>query len=161
MYCSPTLTAEDFKKIHNGLCDLRHAIDRLKGVLSPDVFRLLSNAKEQISAGLEVAYNQDRYEFKRKHRHFESVQKDLKLDSIWSMYEVDNLNDSHTFTGVTKVVYRNHWGKNPVSCAINGNTWAALYVAANTCIRDSGDTHHIFIEKFTKEADALILSTGS
>jgi hypothetical protein len=62
------------------------------------------------------------------------------------------------------VVYRNHWGKNPVSCSINGATWAALWVAANACIRDSGDDHHIFIEDFRpdpEDARTLLLSTGS
>lgn len=161
MNCAPTLTAEEFKQIHNGLCDLRHAIDRLDGVLSPDVFKLLAKAKEQISVGLVGAYEQDTRSFDRKNSHYESVQKDLNLDAIWSMYEVDDLNKPHPFEGVTKVVYRNHWGRKTASCTIIGNTWAALYVAANACIRDSGDNHHVFIENFTKEDDSLILSTGS
>lgn len=161
MHCSPTITSEEFKQIHNGLCDLRHAIDRLDGVLAPDVFKLLTSAKEQISVGLESAYEQDACSFDRKSRHYESVQKDLNLDAIWSVYEIDDLNQPHPFEGVTKVVYRNHWGRKPVSCTIIGNTWASLYMAANTCIRDSGDNHHVFIEDFTKEDDALILSTGS
>jgi hypothetical protein len=51
-----------------------------------------------------------------------------------------------------------------VSCSINGATWAALWVAANACIRDSGDDHHIFIEDFRpdpEDARTLLLSTGS
>lgn len=161
MNCSPTITAEEFKKLHNGLCDLRHAIDRLEGVLSPEIFKLLVKAKEQISVGLVGAYDQDEQAYTRKSRHYESVKKDLGLDAIWSVSEIDDLNKPHPFEGVTKVVYRNHWGRKPVSCTINGNTWAALYVAANACIRDSGDNHHVFIENFTKEDDTLILSTGS
>jgi len=161
MNCAPTLTAEEFKQIHNGLCDLRHAIDRLDGVLAHDVFKLLTKAREQISVGLVGAYEQDTRSFDSKNSHYESVQKDLNLDAIWSMYEIDDLNQSHPFEGVTKVVYRNHWGRKSVSCTINGNTWAALYVAANACIRDSADNHHVFIENFTKEDDNLILSTGS
>lgn len=161
MNCSPALTAEEFKQIHNGLCDLRSVIETLEGVLSPELYGKLVKAKSQITAGLIGAYDQDDRAFTRKSRHYESVQKDLDLDAIWSVFEIDDLNQSHPFEGVTKVVYRNHWGSKPVSCTIIGNTWAALYVAANACIRDSGDVHHVFIENFTKEDDALILSTGS
>lgn len=161
MNCSPTITSQEFSKIHNGLCDLRHACDRLEEVLSPDLYKLLVKAKDQIREGLNSAYEQDDRAFTRKSRHYESVQKDLDLDAIWSVSEVDDLNRSHPFEGVTKVVYRNHWGSKSVSCTIIGNTWASLYVAANACIRDSGDNHHVFIENFTKEDDTLILSTGS
>jgi hypothetical protein len=79
------------------------------------------------------------------------------------MYEVDNLSDSHPFEGVTKVIYR-AYGSGDHEVAINGGTWAALYVAADALIRDSGDEHHSFIEGFTQSSidpTILFLSTGS
>ena len=158
---SLTLTAEEFKQIHNGLCDLRFAVENLEGVLSPLLYDRLVKAKDEIHKGLQGAFDQEDREFNRKSDHYMSVADDLNLNAIWSMYEVQNLNDRHSFEGVTRVVYRNHNGVGPVSCTINGGTWAALYVAANACIRDSGDCHHVFIEDFTKEDDTLILFTGS
>lgn len=62
------------------------------------------------------------------------------------------------------MVYRNHWGAEPVSVSIQGLTWAALWVAANAAIRDSGDDHHVYIEAFRLDAEdprTLVLSTGS
>ncbi len=81
--------------------------------------------------------------------------------AVWSIYEVSDLNKRHPFNGAKEVVYRDHWGEETVRVAINGSTWAALYVAANAAIRDSGDEHHVFVEHFTQNGDELILSTGS
>lgn len=106
----------------------------------------------------------DNKTFDERYDHYAAVAKDLRLKSVWSDYKVKDLNDPHPFRGVDRVVYADHWGRKPVSCAINGLTWAALYVAADACIRDSGDDHHVFIEQFRVRKDdptALILSTGS
>ena len=160
MNCSPTLTAEEFKQLHNGLWELDCMVEKLVRGNVHEGQKLAEIAKT-IRDSLKGAYEQDSRSFDQKHSHYESVQKDLGLDAIWSVYEVSDLNKPHNFEGVTKVQYRNHFGEKPVSCKIIGNTWAALYVAANACIRDSGDDHHVFIENFTKEDDTLILSTGS
>lgn len=161
MNCSPTITSQEFSKIHNGLCDLRHACDRLEEVLSPDLYKLLVKAKNQIREGLTSAYEQDDKAYTSRSNHYAEVQKDLKLfDSSWSVYEVTDLNERFPYTAST-VTYRNHWGNGTQVKVINGSSWAALWVAANACIRDSGDEHHIFIEAFKQEGDTLILSTGS
>ena len=162
MNCSPTITAEEFKNIHNGLCDLSSVIERLEEVLSPSLYALLVSAKTQISTGMVGAYDQEDRVYNTNREHYEQIQKDLGLmDSIWSMYGVSDLNARHPFNGAQEVVYRNHWGEKNVYVQINGSTWAALYVAANAAIRDSGDDHHVFIEDFTRSGDSLILSTGS
>jgi len=98
-----------------------------------------------------------------KFDHYDSVREELGLTSVWSIYEVDNLSDRHSFQGATKVHYKDHWGK-PVTKEIVGSTWAALYVAGNAAIRDSGDEHHVFIEHFVPDAidpTTLYLTTGS
>jgi hypothetical protein len=161
MNYSPTLTAGEFKNIHNGLCELNSAIGRLEGVLSPHLYDMLVSAAAQISTGLVGAYDQESQDSDRKREHYDSVMKDLGLDAVWSLYEVENLNECHPFNGAQEVVYRNHWGERTVRVPIYGWTWAALYVAANAAIRDSGDDHHIFIEDFSRSGDSLILSTGS
>jgi hypothetical protein len=164
MNISPTLTLEEFKKVHNGLCDLRHACDRLENVLHPEMYQLLIKAKNLIRDGLNGVYEQEEREYNRKNSHYESVKKELGLSTAWSMLEVDNLYGPHTFSDADRVVYRHHWGPKPVQASIKGNTWAALWRAADECIKTSDDNHHIFIENFTVEDDdyrTLILSTGS
>jgi len=165
MNCNPVITAEDFSTIHNGLCDLRQVCDRLDGVLSPELYQLLIRARDEIRRGLDSAYEQDDRAFVKKSRHYDQVKQELgTTDSEWSIYEVANMADRHPFEGADRVVYRSHWGPKPVSVSVNGLSWAALWVAANRCIRDSGDGHHVFIEHFEPDAEdprTLLLSTGS
>ena len=153
MNCSPTLTADEFKVLHNSLWELGC-------INNPQVQELVERIRE---VALKSAYQQEQDSFDSKHSHYGRVQEELGLRSVWSIFEVDNLSEPHPFEGATHVVYKNHWGK-PVSKAINGLTWAALYVAADACIRDSGDEHHVFIEQFEPVLGSdfeLNLSTGS
>lgn len=157
-----TLHAEDFKTVHNTLCELRSLVERMTHsmIKIDDVQRIV----EGFERGLADAYAQDHAAFDRKMEHYSDVQRELGLNSIWSIFEVENLSDRHPFEGADRVVYKDHWGGSPTSCSINGLTWAALYVAADAAIRDSGDGHHVFIEQFRPSKDdprTLILSTGS
>lgn len=164
MNCSPTLTAEEFKTVHNALCDLDSVCRNLEDILKPELYIKLVKARDNIRKGLAGAYEQDDRAFSKKSRHYEGIQSELGLRSIWSAYEVDDLGDRHPFEGADRVVYKNHWGEKPVQASINGLTWAALYVAADACIRDSGDNHHVFVEDFVVDKEdprTLILQTGS
>ncbi len=164
MNCNPTLTAKEFTTVHNGLCDIDSAIRRLEDVINPELYKKLAHGLDQVRKGLKGAYEQDDRAFNDKSAHYSQVQEELGLRAVWSEYDVDNMSDRHPFEGADRVVYKDHWGDKPVSCSINGLTWAALYVAADACIRDSGDNHHVFIEQFKPAKDdprTLILSTGS
>jgi hypothetical protein len=165
MKCNPTLTAEEFSTIHNAVCDLDSLVHQLEKVLRPELYMTLVNSRDSIRKGLTNAYKQEDKAFETKSNHYDDVRSQLGLDnSVWSIYEVDNLVDRHPFEGADRVVYKDHWGSKPVSCSINGMTWSALYIAANACIRDSGDKHHVFIERFSPDKDdsrTLILQTGS
>jgi hypothetical protein len=145
-----TLTAKEFETIHNALWYLGQ-IDK------PEVQSLV----EEIRGALKGAYEQESAIKDRRYDHYSQVKKDLGLDAIWSVTEVDNLSEPHPYEGVKYVTYKRFWGEGIVTKAIHGNTWAALYVAANACIRDSGDDHHVFIEDFRKSGDTLLLTTGS
>ena len=165
MNCAPTLSAEEFSTIHNALCDLDSLARRLEDVINSDLYQRLNHAATAIRAGLARAYQQDREIGEQRWDHYRDVQNQLGLGhSVWSINEVNNLSDRHPYEGADRVVYRNHWGDRPVSCSVQGLTWAALWTAANACIRDSGDDHHIFIESFEPDAEdprTLMLSTGS
>jgi hypothetical protein len=163
MNCNPTLTAEEFKTIHNALCELDSVKQTLEDILSKELYIKLAKAANDIRSGLEGAYEQNNAMFENKMDYYDRVREELGLFATWSMYEVDNLSERHPFEGVTKVVYR-AYGSGDHEVAINGSTWASLYVAANALIRDSSDEHHSFIEGFTQSSidpTILFLSTGS
>lgn len=165
MNTSPTITAEDFKTIHNALCEMRSVYETIQGVVREPITDKLASAIREMETGLKDAYEQDNKAFDDKYEHYNDVRNQLGLDhAVWSIFEVNNLSDRHPFEDADRVVYKDHWGEKPVSCSINGSTWAALYIAANACIRDSGDAHHVFIEQFKPAKDdlrTLVLSTGS
>lgn len=147
-----TLTAKEFETIHNTLCELD-----TNGINC-------SEAASKIREALAGAYAQDLEAYHVKNDHYSRIKEDLGLNTIWSIYEVDNLSDRHPFVGATKVMYDNsndYYSTGKVRVPVNGLTWAALYVAADTAIRDSGDNHHCFIEGFEQVGDTLILVTGS
>lgn len=98
-----------------------------------------------------------------KFDYYNQVREDLGLDSVWSIFEVENLSERHPFVGVTKVIYR-AYGSGDHEVTIEGDTWKSLYIAADTLIRDSGDGHHIFIEDFKQSSinpEILFVTTGS
>ena len=165
MHCNVTLTAEEFKTIHNALWELDSVTQTLEDVLKPELFVKLAKAGRTIREGLNGAYEQERTDFDRKSKHYDSVKEDLGIrGSEWSNYQVENMGDRHPYEGATVVVYKDHWGDKPVSVAVNGLTWAALWIAADAAVRDSGDQHHVFIERFRQSKEnpeVLYLSTGS
>lgn len=165
MNCSPTISANDFKSIHNALYDLDVVCEHLEDVLKPELYLKLAKVRNTIRESLADAYLQDDTAFTRKSKHYDQVKEQLGIQfSEWSLYEVDNLNDRHPFEGATRLVYRDHWGAGPVERQINGSTWTALWLAANACIRDSGDEHHVFIEQFKvsdEDPSLLVMQTGS
>lgn len=151
MNCNVTLTAKEFSEIHNILWHLEfNSMDAVTGA-------------QKIREALANAYEQDSMAFETKMDYFDRVREELGLTATWSMYEVDDLSQRHPFEGATKVVY-SAFGSGDQEVAINGSTWAALYVAGNALIRDSGDNHHVFIEHFKQSSvnpEILFMTTGS
>ncbi len=158
MNCDVTLTADEFKKLHNGLWELDCMTQRMSTSEGVQLAVIIKTLRDSLAG----AYRQENQAFQTKSNHYEEVQRLNGLRAIWSIYEVNDLNDRHPFEA-TKVHYKDHWGK-PVTKDIVGATWTALYIAANAAIIDSGDSHHIFIERFTpsnEDSSTLMLSTGS
>ena len=159
-----TLYAEDFRTVHNTLCELRSLQERATGVISDQLADQLHRVVKGFEQGLANAYAQDSAAFDRKHDHYSEVREKLGLRTNWSIYGVDDLSQPHPYTEAREVCYRDHWGDEAVYETIQGPTWAALYAAADRCIRRSGDDYHIFIESFEPVADQphqLRLTTGS
>lgn len=61
-----------------------------------------------------------------------------------------------------KLVYRVHWGQDPVEADMTGVvSWADLWLLADRLVGESGDRHHSFIEVFKVKGDNLEMETGS
>lgn len=153
MHCPVTLTALEFRDLHNAICSLNTNTN-------PEVV----NAVARMRDALQGAYAQESEDFDRKSEHYGQVAGARGLLATWSLYEVGDLNQPHPYSDVQQVCYRDHWGDKPVFAPVSGPTWADLYVAADQAIALSGDRHHTFIEAFRvdpKNPRQLLLSTGS
>ena len=150
MNCDVTLKAEEFKTIHNSL----YYLDCLG---DPKVSELVETMRD----ALKGAYAQESDAFANKSDHYDTVKQAINAQSIWSIYEITDLDQPHPYPSGVFVTYKDHWGADVQHCAVYGNTWRDLYKAADNCIRNSGDEHHIFIESFKLVGNDLVLSTGS
>ena len=100
-------------------------------------------------------------DFESKMDYYDQVKEELRLSTIWSIFEVDDIHSEHPYRGAQTLVYKDHWGDEPVYKPVLGSTWAHLWVAADAAIKASGDGHHEFIEGFRQAGDELFLTTGS
>ena len=152
---SVTLKGEDFKIIHNTLCDLRNLVGRMEQsmIKTSEFDRII----EGFQMGLKDAYAQDDTAFDSKMDYYREFQRENGLRSIWSIYELPlhGFLQDHPYRGALTLSYQGH------AVPILGQTWADLYRAADDVIRRSGDGHHIFIEGFLFAGDELRLTTGS
>jgi len=150
-----SLSGQDFKTIHNTLCDLRNIVQRMEqSMIKTEEFERIIESFEQ---GLSDAYAQDNSQFDRKHDYYMEFQRENGLSAIWSVYELPEhgfLQD-HPYRGAMTLSYQGY------AAPILGQTWGDLYRAADDVIRRSGDGHHIFIEGFMFAGDELGLTTGS
>lgn len=150
-----TLRGEDFKTLHNTLCDLRNLVSRMEQsmIKTAEFDRII----EGFQMGLKDAYDQDTATFDSKMDYYGQFQRENGLAAIWSVYElpIHGFLFDHPFPSDAFVVYKDQ------HCAIYGQTWADVYRAADQCIRNSGDLHHIFIENFELWGKEVRLTTGS
>ena len=159
------LTPEEFTQMHNAMCDLRSAQEKLAEVIAPSIIQELNSGIKGLEAAFKNAYEQEKLDDERRHNYYESVQKKHEFASVWSVFSqgVEDFDKPHPYPKAEKLVYKDHWGKQPVSVDIEGNTWLDLWRAADIAIGLSGDDHHYFIERFAAKANGkeLTLTTGS
>jgi hypothetical protein len=154
-----TLRGEDFRTIHNTLCDLRSLVQRMeRSLIKVDEFDRII---EGFQMGLKDAYAQDNSAFDRKHDYYNRFREDNGLMTVWSISSLEEHGFmlDHPWTGARVMVYHDR-----MTAPIEGPTWGDLYRAANEVIQRSGDSHHIFIEGFApygNDNSMLKLTTGS
>lgn len=92
---------------------------------------------------------------------YDKVSTANNLSGVWSIFEVTDFT-AVPFANVDCVVYTEHWGDDPVRVDLPKNaTWLDIWRAADQAIVESGDDHHVFIERLTPYHGDLLLQTGS
>ena len=154
-----------WKNLHNALCAAEHE--------ARQVFNVLKDGGEGLAAlksvrdALAPAYAQDQAAFDRQYGYFDQTREANGFRACWSLYdETDegSFDQPHPYTGATHVIYDQWSADGAVEVLLQGSTWLDLYRAADEAIRQSGNGHHIFVERFDPVEDKpgyLSLVTGS
>lgn len=158
-----TFSPEEVRDLHNGKCELRFAIQSIEQVLAEKHTARLNKALSLIDKAMSSMYEEEERQLREADKVHDHLRTTHQLSSLWSISEVRDFSEV-PFPNATSLVYKNNWGKH-VECALPNNpTWLDLWKAADTLIKLSGDSHHVFIENFIPEngnLTVLELSTGS
>lgn len=141
-----TLRGSNFTTVHNALCDLRQMAakdDKLQSLV------------KKFEEGLRDCYDQDTEMFNKKFDHFRDIQFANGFETVWSIYELSDLTLPAGYGEDPVVEYQGFRVK------VKGKTWIDIWRACDTAIYESGDNHHIFIERIYKDGDVLKVVTGS
>lgn len=158
MNTSVTLTAEEFKDLHNAIWSMEREAQGLGG-RGQSILGLVEDMRQALAG----AYDQEDQEWQRKNNHYTLIQEQSNFSSVWSMYEISDFSQV-PYPDARRLIYYNHWGPEHITVDLVAGDWHALWSAADSAIRRSGDQHHIYIEKIEpSEGDptTLTLQTGS
>lgn len=161
------ITEADRRDIHNGLCELYNALNQLESTLHPDAMQRLRKGYDLIEKGFLDVAEQEEEISEAKSELYDQIRDELNARGVWSLDVVTDFSASFRKRygideGRTVTV---EYKSNEVKLTKTKSTWKDLYKAADKLIRQSGDSHHIFIESFhatsNKVQPRLMLVTGS
>lgn len=159
-----TVTKQEVSDIHNGICGLYSLMQRVDGVIHPDLVEGLDKAFKLIEKGFAGLREQENKEFDSKMDFFDMVKKDNGFNSVWSMFDIDMSEGFRSRSGYTakELVYEG-WDRTVKIQLPDNPTYLQLWAAADNVLKFANDDHHIFIEGFRQSEDGttLRLLTGS
>jgi hypothetical protein len=148
------LDKRQWRDVHNALCAVERQTQGIFDVLKHGTE--LRDAVEALRGALKPAYEQEEAQWDQRFTYCDNVKLNSGFAAVWSAEDVD-FDQPHPFLSDAFIQY--HGDKR---YPIMGPTWLDVYRAADLAIRDSGDSHHIFIEQFRPQSDnTVILHTGS
>lgn len=155
------ITSDEMRDVHNGLCYLRNAIDKLEDTLSPFIIVELRKSKSLIQKGFNAAQRESDRLWDERNEFFEKTRKELKYTSVWSMYEkYDEMHKTAFFLEEGSVLVHENFS---VPLPTGSRTWFDMWKAAEEAIYAVGGDH-IFIESLTRSSinpKIILLGTGS
>lgn len=153
-----TITYEQIRDLHNGKCDLYQLQNLVEENYKSGsaIHTLVLRAMKQLAPVINQLMEQRDREDDKIMNECSEIREKLQLKSVWSIYDCTEFPQS--WAGKT-MTYNGLGVEIPSDMDIDRSV---LYVVADKLITDSGDGHHIFIERLYEKADGTIgLVTGS
>lgn len=149
----------DVETLHNAKIDLARIVEDLDDILAPKVLMQLRKVQTKIRSALLDVNTQKDALWQKRHDYYEHTKADNGMQTVWSIYEIDNL-DSPSGITATELKY-NGWGEATVPMHAGNKTWMELWSYAEQVLHEADDMHHCFIESFTQAGDVCMLGAGS
>ena len=156
-----SITSDQISKLHNAYWLLNTEVEELDSLLRSDKITTLRKAASMLKEAYAPLMEEKDNEWDRRNSYYDDIKQANKFKSVWSIYEVFSFQASSGFgNGILK--YENVKVPMREDTSLGCITWMDMWKFAEQAIRESGDDHHMFIEKFYDRGDGVIeLITGS
>lgn len=127
--------------------DVRELSRQLDGIVHPDIAKKLEAIYTICEKELKPIHEADEKKNKDNFDILNNIQEENKFKSFWSMDVLASDLDRLTLP-ISKLTYES-WGPTQIKLFDRPTqmTWLEFWKVADKMILDSGDTHHVFIEK--------------
>jgi hypothetical protein len=156
-----SITSDQISKLHNAYWLLSNEIAELEDVFSTSKITSLRKGLSILKDAYSPLSEEKDKEWDRRNSYYDDIKQANKFKSVWSIYEVVSFQASSGFgNGILK--YDNVKVSMREDTNLGCITWMDMWKFAEQAIRESGDDHHMFIERFYDRGDGVIeLITGS
>lgn len=139
-----TMNETQFQKIKSVTTDLSMVLKNIEEVVRPEIVQILLGMQKKLEETIKDYSEQHKFSVLKNFPSLEEVADKNGFKSKWSVSNVDatKINEFFPFP-INILIYSN----NKVNVS-NVLTWLELWRFADNLIKNSGDTHHIFIEQF-------------
>lgn len=147
---SITIDRQQQRDLHNARCYFESAIERCN---DERLIGTLQKALDVFKSAHDPIRTEENARFDARFEHYETKRKQYKFKSVWSIFEVPDVEYEVTpdLVDITHVKYYNQ-----LVAVEKGNgqlTWVDLWRAANEAIIASGDLNHVYVEAFYQRAE--------
>lgn len=161
MKSSLTLNPQEFTTIYNLQCQLHSISQRLEHLIHPSIHSEIVDVRNKILTILGPTLEKEDDDFDKNIEEFRKIQEENNLFANWSYYEISpsDINKKHFFKNITSISYEGI--TIPFNKTNKPKTWLDLWKISDQIMRQSGDTHHCFLEGWNFQDGNLDVITGS
>lgn len=130
-----------------------HALkQKLEGVVHPSIIQDIEEMQTVYKKIFEPYWQEERSLSNTNYEQLEAVREEEGLSSVWSISEINytKMKDLFSKEPVFCIEYES-WGPSQKVEFSEGKifTWLDMWKHADKLIKNSGDTHHIYVEGFS------------
>lgn len=142
------IKSDQVSTLHNCVLDVKTCLRQMEEMFKSNsqIVKSLQNAVRYLEPVIKELMDKKDRDFDRSHEYFQQVEREYKFQTIWSMYEIDSLDEqSHVPVGsiLKAPYYSNH------EVVVNDSSWLGLWKAVDELAKKTGGLgDHVFIEGF-------------